>query len=191
MSQKKVSDMTNQIFAATERLMAEHGLHYLSMHKIAKEAGISAGSIYVYFKNKEELLELLVRNIFDTFQQELTKNWDPEAEPFQQYRQLWLNLWNVLLNRPSFTLNMSQYQSLPNFHKIVRECKSNEQDQWHIFCKQAIERQVLVDLPTDILWILSLEGAIHLAYYAVLENKTYSTALLETIIERSWRSIKK
>lgn len=37
--------------------MARDGLNNLSMHKIAKEAKISAGTIYLYFKNKDELLE--------------------------------------------------------------------------------------------------------------------------------------
>lgn len=31
------NEMTEQIFLATERLMAEGGLHNLSMHKIAKK----------------------------------------------------------------------------------------------------------------------------------------------------------
>ncbi len=47
------NEMTEQIFLATERLMAKEGLHNLSMHKIAKEASISAGTIYIYFKSKE------------------------------------------------------------------------------------------------------------------------------------------
>ena len=45
------TDMTELIFAATERLMARDGLDNLSMHKIAKEAKISPGTIYLYFKN--------------------------------------------------------------------------------------------------------------------------------------------
>ena len=39
--------MVEQIFAATERLMAKNGFHQLSMHKIAKEAQISPGTIYI------------------------------------------------------------------------------------------------------------------------------------------------
>jgi len=33
-------DVSEQIFDATDRLMAKEGLHHLSMHKLAKEAGI-------------------------------------------------------------------------------------------------------------------------------------------------------
>lgn len=49
-------DMIERIFSATDNLMAVEGLPNLSMHKIAKAAKISPGTIYIYFKNKEELL---------------------------------------------------------------------------------------------------------------------------------------
>ena len=61
------TDMTELIFAATERLMARDGLDNLSMHKIAKEAKISPGTIYLYFKNKDELFEQFARRIFTMF----------------------------------------------------------------------------------------------------------------------------
>lgn len=45
------------ILDAAERCFARHGFHGTSMQSISKEAGVSAGSIYVYFKSKEELIE--------------------------------------------------------------------------------------------------------------------------------------
>ena len=58
-------DVSEQIFDATDRLMAKEGLHHLSMHKLAKEAGIAAGTIYLYFKSKDELLAQFVRRVFN------------------------------------------------------------------------------------------------------------------------------
>lgn len=60
-------DVSEQIFDATDRLMAKEGLHYLSMHKLAKEAGIAAGTIYLYFKSKDELLARFARRVFNKF----------------------------------------------------------------------------------------------------------------------------
>ena len=50
------TDLAEQIFSATDRFMAKEGLNQLSMHKLAKEANVAAGTIYLYFKNKDELL---------------------------------------------------------------------------------------------------------------------------------------
>ena len=44
------TDLAEQIFMATDRLMAKEGLTQLSMHKLAKEANVAAGTIYLYFK---------------------------------------------------------------------------------------------------------------------------------------------
>lgn len=57
------TDLAEQIFSATDRLMAREGLNQLSMHKLAKEANVAAGTIYLYFKNKDELLEQFAHRV--------------------------------------------------------------------------------------------------------------------------------
>lgn len=66
-------DMAEQILVATEQLIADRGLQNLSMQKIAKQAKISAGTIYLYFESKDKLLEQLARRVFTLFNQELEK----------------------------------------------------------------------------------------------------------------------
>jgi TetR/AcrR family fatty acid metabolism transcriptional regulator len=47
---------TEEIVRAARRVIAESGFNDASMERIAHEAGISKGTIYLYFRNKEELL---------------------------------------------------------------------------------------------------------------------------------------
>ena len=42
------------VHAATLNLVARIGLAGLTISMIAKEAGVAAGTIYIYFKNKED-----------------------------------------------------------------------------------------------------------------------------------------
>ncbi|TXN38318.1 TetR/AcrR family transcriptional regulator [Flagellimonas hymeniacidonis] len=49
----------NQIFDATLRLTGEVGIAGLKMSNIAQEASIATGTLYIYFENKEELLNAL------------------------------------------------------------------------------------------------------------------------------------
>ncbi|HXF54011.1 MAG TPA: TetR/AcrR family transcriptional regulator [Hyphomicrobiaceae bacterium] len=44
------------ILDAAERCFARSGFHRTTMHDICKEAGISAGALYVYFPSKEALI---------------------------------------------------------------------------------------------------------------------------------------
>ncbi len=48
------------IFKAAERLFAKQGYHKTSMEQIANRAEVSVGTVYFYFKNKEDLLVHLI-----------------------------------------------------------------------------------------------------------------------------------
>lgn len=55
--QKKRSEETKQaILTAAGRMFADRGFDSVTMREIAKEAGCSHTTIYIYFKDKEELL---------------------------------------------------------------------------------------------------------------------------------------
>ena len=45
-----------QIVDAAVIVIAENGYHQAQVSKIAKEAGVADGTIYLYFKNKEDIL---------------------------------------------------------------------------------------------------------------------------------------
>ncbi|HXX49356.1 MAG TPA: TetR/AcrR family transcriptional regulator [Myxococcota bacterium] len=47
---------TTEIVRAARRVIAEAGFDDASMERIAHEAGVAKGTIYLYFRNKEELL---------------------------------------------------------------------------------------------------------------------------------------
>ena len=46
----------NQILDAAVEVIAENGYHSSQVSKIAKEAGVADGTIYLYFDNKEDIL---------------------------------------------------------------------------------------------------------------------------------------
>ncbi|MCU4756541.1 TetR family transcriptional regulator [Bacillus cereus] len=46
----------NQIIDAAVIVIAEKGYHQAQVSKIAKQAGVADGTIYLYFKNKEDIL---------------------------------------------------------------------------------------------------------------------------------------
>jgi len=53
----------NTILKAAETLFAQKGYHQTSIEEIANLAEVSTGSVYVYFKNKEDLLITLMQEI--------------------------------------------------------------------------------------------------------------------------------
>lgn len=53
---KKNKPKYNQIIEAAVEVIAENGYHGSQVSKIAKKAGVADGTIYLYFKNKEDIL---------------------------------------------------------------------------------------------------------------------------------------
>ncbi|WP_441296785.1 TetR/AcrR family transcriptional regulator [Alkalihalobacterium chitinilyticum] len=53
---KKRGPKYDQIIEAAVKVIAENGYHHAQVSKIAKEAGVADGTIYLYFKNKEDIL---------------------------------------------------------------------------------------------------------------------------------------
>lgn len=64
---KKKGPKYDKIIDAAVTVIAEHGYHQSQISKIAKEAGVADGTIYLYFKNKEDLLVSLFREKMGSF----------------------------------------------------------------------------------------------------------------------------
>ena len=74
----RVKDEIKQdaLFKATVKLVNEIGFASSSVGKIAKEAGISPATVYIYYKNKEDLLVSTYMDIKKNFTQALLKDFD-------------------------------------------------------------------------------------------------------------------
>ncbi|HDR8182577.1 TPA: TetR/AcrR family transcriptional regulator [Bacillus thuringiensis] len=58
---------SQNIVAASFKLMAEHGIEKMSLSMIAKEVGISKPAIYYHFSSKEALVDFLFEEIFSGY----------------------------------------------------------------------------------------------------------------------------
>ncbi|MBL4951187.1 TetR/AcrR family transcriptional regulator [Neobacillus sp. OS1-32] len=64
---KKTKPKYMQIIDAAVVAIAENGYHQAQVSKIAKQAGVADGTIYLYFKNKEDILISLFEEKMGTF----------------------------------------------------------------------------------------------------------------------------
>ncbi|MCP8617057.1 TetR/AcrR family transcriptional regulator [Salirhabdus salicampi] len=64
---KKDKPKYKQIIDAAVEVIAENGYHSSQVSKIAKRAGVADGTIYLYFKNKEDILVSLFQEKMGQF----------------------------------------------------------------------------------------------------------------------------
>jgi TetR/AcrR family fatty acid metabolism transcriptional regulator len=67
----------HQILAAAIKVFARQGFHQSTVAQIAKEAGVADGTIYLYFKNKDDILvqffNYKTKLVFDSFRTEVAR----------------------------------------------------------------------------------------------------------------------
>jgi TetR/AcrR family fatty acid metabolism transcriptional regulator len=72
----KNNDKYQRILEAAVRVFAELGFYQSTISQIAREAGVADGTIYLYFKNKDDILvqffSYKAKQVFDLFREEVS-----------------------------------------------------------------------------------------------------------------------
>jgi TetR/AcrR family fatty acid metabolism transcriptional regulator len=82
------TDKPQQIIDAAIRVFARHGYYNSRVSDIAKEAGIASGTIYLYFKTKDDILVTLFRERMADFVADLRKMTAAEPDAPAKLRRL-------------------------------------------------------------------------------------------------------
>jgi TetR/AcrR family transcriptional regulator, fatty acid metabolism regulator protein len=81
---KKNKPKYKQIIEAAVIVIAENGYHQAQVSKIAKQAGVADGTIYLYFKNKEDILISLFQEKMGSFIEKIQKEIEGISSPTEK-----------------------------------------------------------------------------------------------------------
>jgi len=88
-------DKRERIMRAAERVFARHGFYNAKVAEIARQAGVADGTIYLYFKSKDDLLISLFETRMEEVNRELEKAMRPVAsatEKLQAFLRTYMQL---------------------------------------------------------------------------------------------------
>lgn len=85
---RRTGDKYSAILEAATAVIAEHGYHAAQIARIARAANVADGTIYLYFKNKQDLLISLFREKLGRLVAQAGQRLDHLADPRQQLREL-------------------------------------------------------------------------------------------------------
>lgn len=114
-------DKRAAILKGVLKLVNREGFYHLNMKKIAQEADVAAGTIYLYFKGKEDLINALYAMVVTEFNNKV-------LEGYKNGRSVQENFYAMLHNAIEFYLNDSdqfsfieQYTYSPFLFKEIQE----------------------------------------------------------------------
>jgi AcrR family transcriptional regulator len=114
-----------QIMVAAKRVFSVKGFSKATMEDIAKEAELSPGTLYLYFKNKDELYASLSLRILQYLLIRLEHvNAEPDLTPDQMIESLKETMYDVYEFDPLILVNMFHLQSSEALKNLTPELLS-------------------------------------------------------------------
>lgn len=134
-------------------MIVKEGFDGLSMQKLAKAAGVSPATIYIYFKNREDLLNQIYHLVQATFSEVALKGFKAEMS-FEDG--LWLQWKNRLRFINEYPVQYKFYEQFRNSpllnHDVqMQEFKLNMRQ----FLKNASQRGELKKMEPEIFWAMA------------------------------------
>lgn len=83
---KLVGERREQIVRAAVKLFSEQGYFVTTIQQIAREAGISVGLVYRYFREKDDVLFLSLKDVLETYEREIPLALEGIEHPLERLR---------------------------------------------------------------------------------------------------------
>jgi AcrR family transcriptional regulator len=121
MSKKeKITDKRAALLNATLTLVNNHGFHNAPMSKIAMLAGVAPATIYLYFENKQDLVNQLYLEVKESFSNCAFQGYSAELSVKDGFELIWFNIANYKLNQIKEANFLSQCDNSPMVEEEIR-----------------------------------------------------------------------
>jgi len=188
----RIKDIHKQeaIIEATIDLVNEIGFVSSSVSKIAKKANVSPATIYIYYKNKDDLLVSTYVEIKKKMSLAILKNFN-ESEPFRDIlKKVWVNGFefvkgNRALYQYSEQFSNSPYSDLVNNKELEKHFKPIIN-----VLKNGIEQKVIKDVPFDVLASFIFYPIMILSNPKTCRTIKLNDEVIETSFTLAWDAIK-
>ena len=191
-TRKKVKDKRKAILEASLSLITSNGFHGTSMKMIAESAQIAAGTIYVYFANKEEMIKALYQEIGLEINEIINSCSNPELSFAVNFMSIWtaiLDFYKMDPRKPEF---ITQFTYSPY---IIDEDNGGYNillDPVKTIFEEAKKKEFVKNLPIEALIALShspITALVRMAKYqhtdlTSMEIKQYALACWDAITIR-------
>lgn len=103
------NDTREKILQSALKTLAHSEYHDCLVDKIAEQAGVAKGTIYLYFKSKDELYISLIEKVLDDMQQIVEQVRKGKKQPLEQIKELLVRL-QTIIDTKGHVLKMLTYE---------------------------------------------------------------------------------
>jgi len=178
------------IFKATIKLVNKIGFVSSSVSKIAKEANVSPATIYIYYKNKEDLLVSTFLRIKQQLGTAMLKNFD-ESKPIRDvFRTIWFNSFNFIQINPDLINYVEQFQNSPYYDLIDIKAAESSFEPVLMMIKKGIDQKIIKDVSLDMIGAFIYYPIMILSNPRRTRNIKLDKKTIEKAFQLAWDAIK-
>ncbi len=154
-------------------MIVREGFDGLSMQKLAKAAGVSPATIYIYYKNREDLVHQLFNEAQKAFAERALRNFDPELSLEEGLWRQWKNRMSFILEKPHY---FHFFEHFRNSHLINhKSVNMNEfRENMMRFAHNAIARGEVKKMEPELFWSIAYGPFFALMKFHLQERKIMS-----------------
>lgn len=182
-------DKQQQIFDSALKLFVEFGFHGTPTSKIAKEAGVSNGTLFHYFSTKEELIKELYVAVKEELNRFLASKIKASDSVEIKLKKVYLySVYWALEHQEKFHY-IQQIHFSPHISQIS-ETVLHDQVQAHLaLIDEAKAQNIIKKLPTDLIYMLAMSHITGIYNYAVTLTVNKRKTVIETGYSMFWDMI--
>jgi len=133
-------------------MIVQSGLDGFSMQKLAKAAGVSPATLYIYYKDREDLILQLCREVSDELFEASMQDFSPDMDFAEGLKIQWRNRAQFFLEHPTEVTFIEQIRYSPIFEKISDYITTRYSSVMGKFVHKAVEKGELMPLSFEVYW---------------------------------------
>ena len=175
------------IIYAALKLFVENGFHGTATGKIAQEAGVGTGTLFTYFKTKDELVMSLYISIKEEMIEYMTENTSQSTlfKDIMKSQFLSILFW-ALDNTIKFRF-IQQFTTSPFIGKIEQEIIDKQTHAHIALIQRGIDEGVIKNMPVDFIYSIISSQAFGL--YQYLDAKQITKVEQHDIIQKTFEML--
>lgn len=187
----KDENKSKSIYKAAIQLVNEQGLSATSMSKIAKRAGISSSTIYVYFDNKEDMLNKLYLMIKKDMSVEIFQHYDDSISIRASFEYALKKYLDFILNNKDEFLFIEQFSNSPLLHNLSEEEGTLMFDPVIKLLEEGKSQDIFKQVDTNLLYIAMVNLCMQYVKECYAGRITFKQEDISIIVDMTWDAIKK
>ena len=183
-------DKRTAILDAALELFVERGYYCTAVPAVAERAGVGAGTIYRYFKSKEDLVNTLYRQSKQALATHVVVGISPTGSPREQFHQLWRRLAQFWRNNPKILAFLELHHHASYLDDESRAVESRVLDLTTAFVARLQVQMVVKPISPMALMIMVYWGFIGLTRCAQEGRLVLDDAVLDETEQCLWEAIR-